>query len=145
MYLAKSLNSSKVGRKVIILQLGFLALAGGTGGGKRGSGTSAPVTGSVATAGAVGGIGVRFGAPSCSEVTTASGVSAIAGSWVGTWSWDEFELRGGGNGGMGSGGEAGAGAEAGAGGGTSTVSMGVSVAIRESFNLQVNLEEDHRQ
>lgn len=31
-----------------------------------------------------GWVGVRSGAVSCSEVTA---VSAIAGSWVGIWSW----------------------------------------------------------
>lgn len=58
---------------------------------------------------------MRSGPALCSEVTSESGVSAIAGSWVGIWSWATLEHRGRG--------------EAGAGLGAGTVSMGMSVAI----------------
>lgn len=63
---------------------------------------------------------LRPGAVSHSEVTA---VSAIAGSWVGIWSWAAMELRTGGGGGAVLGGEAGAGCAAG------TISMGMTVAM----------------
>lgn len=90
----------------MILQLGFLAMTGGGGGGSRETeGSSEPG----ATSGSVGWAGVGTGAASCSEVTAVSAFSAIAEFWVENGSWVALELTAGGEAGAVSGGEAGAG------------------------------------
>ena len=66
---------------------------------------------------------MRSGDVSYSEVTAPSGVSAIAGSCVGIWSWAAMELK--------TGGDAGAvlKGDTGGGYGAGTMSMGMSVAM----------------